>query len=150
MVEGVLLATETTYAYLAGIIDIRGFISISRKRDGSYATRIGFSDSSPIIPNLALAILAGRIFQSRPRKATYHTFYMWEATHRQAREPLVRLKPHLRLKQLHAEIALQMLALHDAGTRLVSLENRAARQRLFEEMDRLNRDRRRRKHPITG
>jgi len=78
------------YAYLAGIIDIHGFISISRRKsDGGYATRIGLSDISPIIPNLAFAIFAGRVYQSSPRQATYHAFYMWEATHQQAREPLV-------------------------------------------------------------
>jgi len=142
---------ETTYAYLAGIIDIHGFISINRRKsDGGYATRIGLSDISPIIPNLAFAIFAGRVYQSPPRQPTYHAFYMWEATHQQAREPLARLKPYLRLKQRHAEIALQMLGFHHFHARSVSVENRAERQRLFEEMERLNRNRRRRKEPITG
>jgi hypothetical protein len=140
---------ERTYAYLAGVIDMRGFISFGRKGHSYYA-RIGLSDTTPVVPNLALATLSGRISHIQPRQPSYHTFYMWEATREAAREPLLRLRPYLRLKQRHADIALEMLDLMRNQSRPISAEGLATRVHLFEEMDRLNRDRRRRKHPITG
>jgi hypothetical protein len=139
---------QTTYAYLAGVIDIHGFIAINRSKDG-YVTRMGFSDSSPLLPNLALAVLSGRVSEARPRKPTYQTFYIWEVERRMAREPLLLLKPYLRLKQRHADIALEMIDLHGVP-RPISEGNRLARARLFEELEVLNRDRRRRKRPITA
>jgi len=87
---------HTTYAYLAGVIDTDGFIQIAHRRDTRhYYARIGFSDASPILPELFQQVFKGRLSQSRPRRASYSAFYLWEADHQQAREPLSRLLPHL-------------------------------------------------------
>src|SRR5712691_3860258 len=98
---------ETTYAHLAGVIDIDGFISVARwpvrRREGQvgslYFARIGLSDTSPLVPNLLQAHFPDRLSESRPKKPSYASFYMWEADHQQAREPLLRLLPYLRLKR---------------------------------------------------
>src|SRR5258708_38608928 len=105
---------DTTYAYLAGVIDVDGFISIARRKvarpgEFRYFGRIGFSDQSPVLPTLLHELFQGRVSQSHPQKASYTAFYIWEAEHRQAREPLVRLLPHLRLKRRVAELTLQLI-----------------------------------------
>src|SRR5262249_25485052 len=110
---------EATYAYLAGALDIDGFISIRRRilksRGGPagshYCARIGLSDASPIVPELLHSIFPGTLARSHPKKPSYTAFYMWEVEGQKAREPLVRLLPHLRLKRRHAELALELIDL---------------------------------------
>ena len=117
---------ETTYAYLAGAIDSRGFITFGA-RGPSYFPRMGLSGTSPVLPNLAFAILSGSIYHRQPRKPSYHAFYHWEVTNQAAREPLLRLRPYLRLKQRHADIALEMLDLIGSQSRPISAEDLAKR-----------------------
>jgi hypothetical protein len=140
---------ETTYAYLAGAIDSRGTITFGVS-GRSFFPRIALSGTSPDLPNLALAILSGTIYHRQPRKPSFNAFYHWEVRGHAAREPLLRLRPYLRSKRRHAEIALEMLDLIDSQFRPISAEDFAKRVRLFEQMDRLNPDRRRQKQPITG
>ena len=148
---------ETTYAYLAGAIDIDGFISIDRRggRQGmGYHARIGISDTSPVVPKLLHGLFAGRLFEIAPKKSSYARFYLWEAQHQHAREPLLRLLPYLRLKRRHAELALTLIDLverQNVGRFLskpLSAEEDAARSRLYEEVARLNEGRRRRRHRV--
>jgi hypothetical protein len=150
---------ETTYAYLAGAIDIDGFIAIDRRlgrQQMQYHARIGLSDASPVLPNLLHALFPGRLHEIRPKKSSYATAYLWEATHQQAREPLLRLMPHLRLKRRHAELALALMDLiehQNAGrstSKPLAEEEDATRRRLYEEVARLNSGRRRRKHRVEA
>jgi hypothetical protein len=140
---------ETTYAYLAGIIDIDGYISI--KRDvkfrqrlqstvAGYRARVGLSDASPVVPDILNATFPGR-------RSFMVGLHLWEAEQERAREPLTRFLPYLRLKRRQAEIALELLNLlggQTAGlTRLVSEQE--TKQYLYEEITRLNKPSRRRK-----
>jgi hypothetical protein len=148
---------ETTYAYLAGAIDLDGFISIDRRagRQGmGYRPRIGISDTSPVVPKLLHSLFQGRLFEIAPKKSSYAHFYLWEAQHQHAREPLLRLLPYLRLKRRHAELALTLMDLverQNVGrfrSEPLSAEEDAARRRLYEEVARLNEGRRRRRHRV--
>jgi|SRR5712671_4100883 hypothetical protein len=148
---------ETTYAYLAGALDIDGFISIDRRagRLGmGYRARIGISDTSPVVPKLLHSLFRGRLSEIAPKKSSYAHSYLWEAEHQQAREPLSRLLPYLRLKRPHAELALTLIDLverQNVGRFLskpLSAEEDAARRRLYDEVARLNAGRRRRKHRV--
>ena len=147
---------EMTYAYLAGAIDIDGFISIDRRTGshGRYSARIGISDTSPVVPKLLHSLFRGRLSEIVPKKSSYARVYLWEAQHQQAREPLFRLLPYLRLKRRHAELALTLMDLverQNVGrfrSEPLSAEEDAARRRLYEEVARLNEGRRRRKHRV--
>jgi hypothetical protein len=148
---------EATYAYLAGAIDVDGSISIDRRagrREMGYRVRIGISDTSPVVPNLLHGLFAGRLFEIPQKKSSYARFYMWEAQHHQAREPLLRLLPHFRVKRRHAELALALMDLveqQNAGRFMstpLSAEQDATRRRLYEEMASLNAGRRHRKHRV--
>jgi hypothetical protein len=112
---------ETTYAYLAGAIDSRGFITFGA-RGPSYFPRMGLSGTSPVLPNLAFANPVG-IYLPPSAAQTDH----WEVTNQAAREPLLRLRPYLRLKQRHADIALEMLDLIGSQSRPISAEDLAKR-----------------------
>jgi hypothetical protein len=152
---------ELTYAYLAGVIDIDGFISIALRpgqRDGhvGYYVRIGLSDASPVVPNLLHTLFSGRLCEIKPKKLSYAHCYLWEAESRQAREPLLRLLPHLRLKRRHAERALELMDLieqQNVGrfkSTPLDAEQEAARRRLYEEVALLNSERRRRKFRVEA
>jgi hypothetical protein len=69
------------------------------------------SDASPVVPNLLHTLFSGRLCEIKPKMSSYAHYYLWEAERRQAREPLLRLLPHLRLKRRHAERALELLDL---------------------------------------
>jgi hypothetical protein len=155
---------DATYAYLAGAIDIDGFISIacriskSQGRPGGsrYFARIGLSDASPIVPELLHSLFPGTLARSHPKQATYTAFHIWAAEGEKAREPLVRLLPHLRLKRRHAELALELTDLIKnqnkgrCSTDPLSVEEEVARLRLYEEVKRLNAVRSRRKHRVEA
>jgi hypothetical protein len=135
---------EDTYAYLAGVIDIKGSIAIAR-RGRAYYSRIGITDDSPIIPDLASAMLGGRTSHTSPQRSTYGSVFIWEATYQAAREPILRVRPYLRLKQRQADIALELIELVRRQEGPISTDSLATRVRLYEEMNHLNRGRRQRR-----
>src|SRR5713101_5802359 len=100
---------ETLYAYLAGVIDMEGYIFIARRiryphrNDGRetayYVPTIGISDTSRIIPDLLQSTFPARRRQFHPKNAKHTSFHWWDAEFQKAREPLVCLLPHLRLKR---------------------------------------------------
>jgi hypothetical protein len=153
---------ETTYAYLAGAIDADGFISIGRKvgsrprADGSkpiyYVVKVGLSETSPIIPDLLQETFPAWRGGHQPRNPAHKRWFIWQATNQKAREPLLRLIPHLRLKRQQAELALQfldLLAKQNAG-RFMALnltpEQEAEREELYRGVTHLNAPRNRRVH----
>ena len=76
---------ETTYAYLAGALDIDGFISIDRRagRLGmGYRARIGISDTSPVVPKLLHSVFRGRLSEIAPKKSSYAHYYFACASRR--------------------------------------------------------------------
>src|SRR5262245_13492402 len=132
---------EITYAYLAGVIDIYGVISIQRRMDTRlgqpyYFALIALSDTAPVVPELLHALFPSSLQQSRPRNETYSPFWTWKADHQQAKQPLLRLLPHLRLKRRQAELALSLIDFIDEQnvgrpfTKPLSAEQHETRRRL--------------------
>jgi hypothetical protein len=72
-----------------------------------------------------------RVAFSKFRRKNRHNarFYLWEAQHHQAREPLLRLLPHFRLKRRHAELALALMDLVEQQN--AGAEQDAERRRLY-------------------
>ena len=144
--------SETTYAYLAGVIDIDGRIGIRprlgyrRRTDGRkmtyYVATIALSDASPVIPDLLQAVFPARRSQYEAKNRKQTEWYMWEAINESAREPLIQLVPYLRLKRRQAELALSLIALIEgdaAGpSRPLTDEQEHARHSLYNETVTLN------------
>ena len=134
---------ETTYAYLAGAIDLDGYVYISRRSrplrtEWEFSARIGLSDISPIIPELLQDVFPASRRTHLPKKPGEAGFSVWEARGATARIPLVCLIPYFRAKRRQAELTLAFL------------DNRARATDLYEECSRLNTPRRGRKFRIRA
>jgi hypothetical protein len=156
---------ETLYAYLAAAIDIDGYIFIvrrfryPRRQDGLetayYIPTIGISGKSPTIPELFQATFPARHKEFRPKSPQHSGWHWWEAEFQKAREPLLCLLPHLRIKRRQAELTLSLLNLMDEqnpghALNRLSLEQHQARQSLYEEVTKLNGPRSRLKYHMKS
>jgi hypothetical protein len=144
---------ETLYAYLAAAIDIDGYIFIVRRTrsprriDGGetayYIPTIGISGKSPTIPELFQATFPGRHKEFRPKSPQHSGWHWWEAEFQKARQPLLCLMPHLRIKRRQAELTLSLLNLMDQQNpghllNRLDAEQQDARRILYEQVTQLN------------
>lgn len=112
---------ELTYAYLAGAIDADGFITIARSsrskgekyahRPTYYNAKIGFTETSPIIPHLLKETFGGSSYEHQPKNPEHKRWYNWQIQNVKAADALRRLLPYLRLKRRQAELVLEFLDL---------------------------------------
>lgn len=109
---------ETTYAYLAGIIDADGHITILRSNRTTaggvrtyYAARIGITGTRPAPHHLAQETFGGSVRCNTPANPAHRPVYVWDAGSRIAETALRHLLPHLRVKQLQAQLVLDFMDL---------------------------------------
>jgi hypothetical protein len=141
---------DTDLAYLAGIIDSDGYISVGRRhysksnRDYFYG-KIGFTQVTPQAFELMIQ-LGGGVRQERPALPGRRPIFRWEASSRRANTILRLLLPYLRIKK---EQAMNVLALDDArgsrnrrgvarGLPILTLEEEASFRRFYERSLALN------------
>jgi hypothetical protein len=132
---------DTTYAYLAGVVDFSGYILIRRVligRETRYIPVIGVSANTPAIPDLFQSVFPGIRQQFQAKTAKHRPVHWWEAKHAHARRPLWCLLPHLRVKQDQAKLTLSMLDLYVHNRGAPTDDQWAARQRVYEEVLKLN------------
>jgi hypothetical protein len=153
---------ENTYAYLAGVIDSDGYITVSRKRssyvkkDGTrslyYEVRVGLGQTNEIIPDLFNSVFPGYRGSHQPKNPMHKKWFIWQAFNEKAREPLVRMLPYLRLKIVQAEACLRLLDMMDEQNigrfMAISLteEQVADRHAIYSQVTQLNSPRNRRVH----
>jgi len=112
------MLSETDKAYLAGVIDSDGYISIrmstygKRKRADThnpvFSERIGLKQVQPQAVLLFHDAFAGSRSLQKPTAKRGKPLYGWEATCRQAAKALRILLPYLRIKRAQADIALRL------------------------------------------
>lgn len=153
---------EVLYAYLAGAIDADGFVSVGRKighrrrANGEavcyYVVKLGLSETNPTIPDLLQQTFPAWRGSYQPRNPAHKRWHIWQATNGKAREPLLRLGPHLRLKRQQAALAVELLDImaeqnraRFMGNRL-TIEQEAARHAIYMRVTQLNAPRNRRVH----
>ena len=120
------MITQTELAYLAGVIDSDGFITIRRHSPNAlYPSSITFSESmgvlqtSPVVVQMFQADWGGTI-QLRNRKPSkpgglgWKTQYAWYVTGRIAVSCIRDIRPYLRLKTIQADC---LLALRESKER---------------------------------
>jgi hypothetical protein len=143
---------ETTYAYLAGAIDIDGRIIIIRqgrfrrtdlRMMHYYVAIASLSDSSPLVPDLLQSIFPARRLRYPTKRRKQKEWHMWEARNIKAREALVRFSPYLKIKRRQAELAISLIDLieQDAAggvIRPLTDEQDEARRLIYEEAKILN------------
>lgn len=101
----------TDLAYLAGVIDSDGSISVRKVdyhvRHGmatncSYWPRIKIKQVDPEAVDLAKSLFGGTVYKSKSQTANGKDLFAWEVTNRKAEACLQALLPYLRIKRLRA------------------------------------------------
>jgi hypothetical protein len=147
--------TIATYAYLAGVIDSDGFITIQKCRPNGrrkrtyYYAKVGLGQSNEIIPALLAETFGATVTHYGPRQAGNLDTWHWQAHNRVAHATLAAIIPYLLLKRRQAEVALEFLARLKVGNKITD-EEMAARIALYDEMTALNAPTNRRRHLVAA
>lgn len=100
-----------TLAYLAGVIDSDGHVTIHRStRAGRryYAARVGIAGTRRAPHDLAASLFGGRVSVHVPRSPAHRPQFQWSRTGRPAVAVIEALLPFLRVKRDQALLALQL------------------------------------------
>lgn len=101
---------ELTLAYMAGVIDSDGFISIThsvRKNVHYFAPVIGIAGTRPAPHELAASLWGGAVRAHTPKNPCHRVQYQWSRQGAAAADAIVALRPYLRVKSAQADLALQ-------------------------------------------
>lgn len=148
---------NTLYAYLAGIIDADGFISIKRSTyaartlgkdwNPNYQERIGIKQVMPQAIDLLHETFGGTRAMQRPTAVNGRPLHSWDATAACAARTIAALRPYLRIKTKQADLALELRATKETTAarlrgsplkRKQAAEVVAERERLFNAIKALN------------
>lgn len=108
--EPTALPSETTLAYLAGVIDSDGYISIqqSAHRGTAYfGARIGISGTRTEPHQLAASIWGGNINSYTPKNPRHRVQYQWARHGAKALGPIYDVLPYLLIKREQALLAIE-------------------------------------------
>lgn len=103
--------TDATLAYLAGVIDADGFISIQRQEKKGrvyYGARVAITGTQPAPHELAATVFGGSVRSYVNRSPDNRRMFVWERYGEQAVRIIRALQPHLRVKAHQAALALQL------------------------------------------
>jgi len=132
--------TEANRAYLAGLIDGDGYITIIKRdrtnkgKSLSYSPRVGIAGYPPHLKVLRVILPLGSIWV-RKRAAQRH-LAEWNIAGQQCRILIALLLPYLRLKYPQAKVALNMPYCRSRWE--ATLELRSQQEKCWLEIKRLN------------
>ena len=112
------MRSHVTLAYLAGVVDSDGYITIHRStRNGAryYAAQIGIAGTSPEPHDLAASLFGGKVSCYKPLNPGYRPQYQWSRTGRAAAAIIELLRPYLRVKARNADLAIDLQIHVDEG-----------------------------------
>lgn len=106
-------ARETDMAYLAGIVDADGYVTASmttRKGRTYFAAQVGVTGSCREPHDLAAELFGGNVSAHRPTGGREHhkLQFHWQLSGRGAVPVITALLPFLRVKQLRAQLVLEL------------------------------------------
>lgn len=102
---------EITLAYLAGVIDSDGFISITRGRHGGklyHAAIVGIAGTRSEPHDLAASLWGGKVHAYTPKNPRHRIVFQWSRTGDQAHHVIGLLLPYLRVKIDQAWLAIEL------------------------------------------
>lgn len=107
----------TVLAYLAGIIDGDGFISITRSKPKPkckeyFGAQVGISGTRREPHDLAASLWGGSVNSYKPKNPAHRIQYQWCRVGESAAVVIEAVYPYLLIKKPHAELALE---LHEAA-----------------------------------
>lgn len=110
---------NTQYAYLAGLVDGEGTISIYLNQRGYYITHTSITLTSEDLILWLQETFDGNVHHIKnDRKAEHQERWKWQISSTLMRTHLPSMLPYLRLKRRHAEIALEFLSGRRRGTNI--------------------------------
>jgi hypothetical protein len=142
----------TTLAYLAGVVDADGSISVRKStykmrvtgdaKQPVYFARVKVGQVEPQAVDLLKATFGGTVFQSAAHSRNGRPFHLWEIHSNKAAVALQAMLPYLRIKRAQAENAIRCAEVIGAarsrfGPRPV--EASADLEECYQESRRLNR-----------
>lgn len=98
-------------AYLAGMIDADGYITVQRSTHKSglyYGAKVGISGTRREPHDLAASLWGGAVGCYRPKIDTHLPQFQWSRSGRAAGMIILELLPYLRIKQEQARVALEL------------------------------------------
>jgi hypothetical protein len=104
------MTDATTLAYLAGVIDSDGFITINRStRNGKayFGAVIGISGTRSQPHELASSLWGRKVAAYQPKNPRHRLQFQWSRQGDAAIDPILSIQPFLRVKQEQARIALE-------------------------------------------
>lgn len=105
------MTTPTTLAYLAGMIDGDGFITITRSvRKGKeyFGPQVGIAGTRREPHDLAASLWGGTVSAYVPKNPDHRTQFNWQRMGKDAVPILEGLLPYLLIKADHARLALEL------------------------------------------
>ena len=109
--DGTPGATVAELAYLAGVIDSDGFISIQRvvrKGKPYHCAVIGIAGTRSQPHDLASQLFGGKVIAYHPKNPRHRTQFQWQRAGRSAIPAIEAVMPHLRVKCEQAVLALAL------------------------------------------
>ena len=95
-------------AYLAGMIDGDGYISITRNQRLYFAPQIGIAGTRREPHDLAASLWGGAVSVYQPKIAGHRPQFQWSRVGSQAADAIAAIQPFLRVKAEQAELALEL------------------------------------------
>ncbi|MBM2293777.1 hypothetical protein JQX09_17760 [Sulfitobacter pseudonitzschiae] len=105
------MVEATTLAYLAGVFDSDGYITINRsERKGVlyFGPQIGISGTRPQPHNLAASIWGGKVSRYEPKNPRHRAQYQWSRQGAAAIPIIEAVLPYLLIKEDHALLAIDL------------------------------------------
>lgn len=103
--------SETTLAYLAGMIDGDGYISITRSvRKGKeyFGAQVGIAGTRREPHDLAASIWGGKVSEYAPANPHHRPQFQWSRVGESAVIVIEAIYPYLLVKKEHAELAVEL------------------------------------------
>lgn len=103
--------TDLELAYLAGMIDADGYITIQRRRrEGKvyFGVKVGIAGTRREPHDLAAELFGGSVNAYSAKKRKHRPQFQWSRFGADAAEVITLIRPYLRIKREQARIALEM------------------------------------------
>lgn len=151
---------EVSFAYLAGMIDADGYITIMRTRKSNrgrcepaiyHSLQVGIAGTDRLPHDFAASIFGGNVATYKPKNPRHRSQFQWSASGPTAAKVIRSIQPYLLIKKHQAEVGLRfqsLLETHVASRQgaippyRISAEQRQERDEICKEMRSLNKPRR--------
>ena len=109
--RSVLTSRDTTLAYLAGMIDGDGYITITRSvRAGKeyFGAQVGIAGTRPEPHELAASLWGGKVNRFVPKNLNHRPQFQWQRMGKSSVAAIEAILPYLLIKREHAVLALEL------------------------------------------